>query len=73
MILVLALVIGGCGKGKSLAQLQKDGYGCNLKGGGAGFVGKPGEHCFECPDSAALQKCTQNPLESTCKEVECGK
>jgi len=71
--LILALAIAGCNKGPSLAQLQKDGYGCGLKNGGASFVAKPGEHCFECPDSASMQKCTQNPIDSGCKEVTCGK
>jgi len=74
--LILALAIAGCNKGPSLAQLQKDGFGCMMKGGGASFIPKPGEHCFMCTDADSMQKCAQNPLESGCKEVDaasCGK
>jgi hypothetical protein len=77
LILLVALVsAAGCTKGKSLADIQKDGYGCTKQGGGAAFVPKPGEHCFQCPDDASLQKCGENPLTSGCKEVDiasCGK
>ena len=77
LILLVALVVGaGCSKGKSLAEIQKDGFGCVRKAGGAAFVPKPGEHCFQCPDDAAMAKCPENPLTSGCTEVpldSCGK
>lgn len=75
--IILLVAIAGCtSKGSSLAQLQKDGYGCTKAGAAAAFVPKAGEHCFMCPDDASLSKCSQNPLESGCKEVDaasCGK
>jgi hypothetical protein len=71
------LAVAACGnKAAKLEQIRKDGFGCNLKGGGAGVVPKAGEHCFTCPDSASMEKCAQNPLESGCVESApetCGK
>jgi hypothetical protein len=74
-LFLLALLVG-CGKEKSLGQIQKDGYGCTKPNAGASFVPKPGEHCFQCPDDDSFAKCGQNPLTSGCKEVDaehCGK
>jgi len=77
LILFVALAAAaGCNKGKSLAEIQKDGFGCVKAGGGAAFVPKPGEHCFQCSDDASMAKCPENPLTSGCKEVpldSCGK
>ena len=66
----LTLVLFACNKGKSLEQLQQDGYACSKAGSGAGFVPKPGSHCFMCPDSDSMSKCGTDPLTSGCKEVD---
>jgi hypothetical protein len=70
-LLALALFAStsACDKAKT-EKLRTDGFTCqteNQKGGL--YVPKPGEHCFKCPSSDAVSKCTTDPLNSGCHEV----
>lgn len=69
------LLVVACNKGDDLDRIRKDGFGCSKAGAGAGFVAKPGEHCFVCQDDTSMAKCSMNPLTSGCKEDPsgCGK
>lgn len=70
LITLVALAsMSACDKA-NIEKLRTDGFSCqtvNQKGGL--YVPKPGEHCFKCPDSDAVAKCSTDPLNSGCHEV----